>query len=87
MFTFGRGNHGQLGHGSKDNISIPRMLFFFKDKKAIDIAGGFYHSIVLVNSRGPKINSLSFDMKKLLSDPSRSDITFKVDTKMYHAHR
>lgn len=87
VFTFGRGNHGQLGHGSKDNISIPKIVSFFQDKKAIDIAGGFYHSIVLVNSRGPKLNSLSYDMKKLISDPSRWDITFKVGKEMFHAHR
>ena len=87
VFTFGRGNHGQLGHGGKDNISIPKIVSFFKDKKAIDIAGGFYHSIVLVNSRGPKLNSLSYDMKKLISDPSRWDITFKVGKEMYHGHR
>ena len=73
VFTFGRGNHGQLGHGTKDNISVPKLIHFFKDKKATDIAGGFYHTIVLVNNRGPKINSLSYDMKKLLSDPSRCE--------------
>ena len=71
VFTFGRGNHGQLGHGNKDNVAIPRLIYFFKDKKATDVAGGFYHSIVLINDRFPRMNSLSFDMRKLLTDPSR----------------
>mmetsp|Transcript_4539 Transcript_4539/g.4241 ORF Transcript_4539/g.4241 Transcript_4539/m.4241 type:complete len:155 (-) Transcript_4539:547-1011(-) len=87
VFTFGRGNHGQLGHGNKDNITVPRLIYFFKDKKATDIAGGFYHTIVLVNDRFPKVNSLSFDMRKLLEDPSRSDISFQVQKELFHANR
>jgi alpha-tubulin suppressor-like RCC1 family protein len=87
VFTFGRGNHGQLGHGNKDNITVPRLIYFFKDKKATDIAGGFYHTIVLVNNRVPKLNSISFDMKKLLKDSSRCDITFNVGNEVFHAHR
>lgn len=87
VFTFGRGNHGQLGHGGKDNITLPRLIYFFKDKKVTDVAGGFYHTIVLVNNRGPKINSLSFDMKKLLNDPARSDICFRVKNQIFHGHR
>ena len=87
MFTFGRGNHGQLGHGNRENIQVPRLIYFFKDKKATDIAGGFYHTIILVNDRYPRVNSLSFDMRKLLNDPSRCDVSFKVESEMYHANR
>jgi hypothetical protein len=54
----------------------------------IDIAGGFYHTIVLVKHKKNKgISQLSSDMKKIINEPSRADITFIVETKPLHAHR
>lgn len=90
VYTFGRGNHGQLGHGSTDDQKVPREVSGLHDKKVIDIAGGFYHTIVLVklkkNSQGA--SRLSSDMRKILNDPSRADVTFLLeDGKILHAHR
>ena len=51
MYTFGRGNHGQLGHGNVEDQKLPKMVATLYDKKVIDIAGGFYHTIVLVKPK------------------------------------
>jgi len=56
VFTFGRGNHGQLGHGNIENCYYPKFVQYLKDKRSIDIAGGFYHSIILARERSSKIS-------------------------------
>jgi BTB/POZ domain len=59
------------------------------DKKVIDIAGGFYHTIVLVKlKKNLGISKLSSDMKKIINEPSRADVTFVLEGgKVLHAHR
>jgi hypothetical protein len=58
------------------------------DKKVIDIAGGFYHTIVLVKHKKNRgISQLSTDMRKIINEPSRADVTFMVEGKPLHAHR
>lgn len=60
------------------------------DKKVIDIAGGFYHTVVLVKlKKNIGISKLSSDMKKIINEPSRADVTFVLENgKQYlHAHR
>ena len=45
MFTWGRGNSGQLGHGDNLNASLPKPLFFFDDDYVISQASaGWSHS-------------------------------------------
>ena len=51
IFTFGRGNHGQLGHGGCSDSKFPKLVSFFADKSVTEISGGFYHTIVLVKSK------------------------------------
>lgn len=64
------------------------MVPALHDKKVIDIAGGFYHTIVLVKNKNVKgISQLASDMKKIINEPSRSDVTFLVEGKPVHAHR
>lgn len=54
----------------------------------IDIAGGFYHTIVLVKHKKNRgVSQLSSDMKKIINEPSRADVTFVVEGKPLHAHR
>ena len=59
------------------------------DKKVIDIAGGFYHTIVLVKlKKNLGLSRLSSDMKKIVNEPSRADVTFILEQgKALHAHR
>jgi len=88
IYTFGRGNHGQLGHGNTDDQKLPKMISSLSDKKVIDIAGGFYHTIVLVkNRKARELCKLSSDMRKIVNDATRADVTFLLDGKPIHAHR
>ena len=69
---------------------MPREVSGLHDKKVIDIAGGFYHTVVLVklkkNTSGA--SRLSSDMRKILGEPSRADVTFVLEEgKVIHAHR
>lgn len=58
------------------------------EKKVIDIAGGFYHTIVLVkNKKVKEISLISTDMKKIVNEPQRADVTFIVEGKPVHGHR
>jgi hypothetical protein len=64
------------------------MVAAVYDKKVIDIAGGFYHTIVLVkNKKHRGVSQLSSDMKKIINEPSRADVTFILEGKPLHAHR
>lgn len=64
------------------------MVAALHDKKVIDIAGGFYHTIVLVKHKKLRgVSQLSSDMKKIINESSRADITFIVDGKPCHGHR
>ena len=54
VYTFGRGNHGQLGHGNIEDQKLPKMVASLMDKKVVDIAGGFYHTIVMAKPKKRK---------------------------------
>lgn len=51
VYSWGGGgqnkNKGQLGHSNKKDLPVPHLIQFFKDKRAIKIACGDYHSMVL----------------------------------------
>lgn len=64
------------------------MVASLMDKKVIDIAGGFYHTIILVkNKKVKEVNKISNDMKKIVNEPARADVTFLLEGKPVHAHR
>ena len=68
VYTFGRGNHGQLGHGNTEDQKLPKQISGLHDKKVIDIAGGFYHTIVLVKlKKNLGQSKLSSDMRKIIN--------------------
>ena len=88
VFTFGRGNHGQLGHGNIFESHLPKQVAGLKNKKAIKIAAGFYHTVVLVDQSSTKIpGSLSSAMEKLFKNPSRADVKFSIEGKSIHCNR
>ena len=51
VYSWGGGgqnkNKGQLGHSNKKDLPVPQLISFFKDKKAVKVACGDYHSMVL----------------------------------------
>ncbi|KAK3924364.1 Ultraviolet-B receptor UVR8 [Frankliniella fusca] len=50
VFTWGWGVHGQLGHGSVENYSIPSVVFAFEGQVVSAVGGGHAHSLFLLSS-------------------------------------
>ncbi|KAL6845454.1 hypothetical protein ACP4OV_024949 [Aristida adscensionis] len=44
VFTWGRGTHGQLGHGNVDNIPRPKFVEFLENHKVTCVSAGWNHS-------------------------------------------
>ncbi|XP_061577145.1 E3 ISG15--protein ligase HERC5-like [Cololabis saira] len=51
VFTFGSGQHGQLGHNSLQNELCPRLVAELWGAKVIKIACGRHHTLVLTDVR------------------------------------
>lgn len=47
LYVFGRNNHGQLGTGDIDEKHLPHPVDAFVGQRVIQVAAGFYHTIVL----------------------------------------
>ena len=47
LYTFGFGQHGQLGHRSSQNQFSPRLVKDLLAKPIVSIAAGWNHSLVL----------------------------------------
>ena len=45
LYTCGKGSQGQLGHGGKVNLAVPRVVGGI-DGAVMGMAGGEYHSLV-----------------------------------------
>jgi regulator of chromosome condensation len=50
VYSFGRGNYGQLGHGGEDDSLIPKRIMTLSGKSIIQIACGDHHSLALSKS-------------------------------------
>ncbi|CAI2364429.1 unnamed protein product [Moneuplotes crassus] len=85
VYTFGRNCHGQLGNNTKISEFIPTQLKEIEHRKVIQVAAGFYHSVLLVSQS--QEDELANDLKSLLNNQEFSDITFVVEGKRIHAHR
>ncbi|XP_006644799.1 ultraviolet-B receptor UVR8 isoform X1 [Oryza brachyantha] len=44
VFTWGRGTHGQLGHGDMENIPHPKFVKFFENYSITCVSAGWNHS-------------------------------------------
>jgi alpha-tubulin suppressor-like RCC1 family protein len=44
VFTWGKGAHGRLGHGSEDNEVLPRRVESLRKSNIVSIAAGYDHS-------------------------------------------
>ena len=45
LYAWGQGDSGQLGHGGKDDLAVPRVVGGIEET-VVGMAGGSYHSLV-----------------------------------------
>eukprot|EP01116_Phalansterium_solitarium_P019257 TRINITY_DN5320_c0_g3_i1.p1 TRINITY_DN5320_c0_g3~~TRINITY_DN5320_c0_g3_i1.p1 ORF type:complete len:463 (-),score=215.22 TRINITY_DN5320_c0_g3_i1:406-1794(-) len=50
VYAFGRGRHGQLGLGSKEDCNVPRLIHALSGRKAVVIGAGDFHSLILASA-------------------------------------
>ena len=53
VFTWGLGDHFQLGHGRADNESVPKEVEVLSKVKIVDLALGDYHMLALDEAGNP----------------------------------
>lgn len=52
VFSWGRGDHGALGHGDTDSNSMPRVIPLFNALRVVQVAAGLWHVLVLTELDG-----------------------------------
>ncbi|XP_070185594.1 probable E3 ubiquitin-protein ligase HERC4 isoform X2 [Littorina saxatilis] len=52
MFTFGAGSYGQLGHGSSDDVIVPRQVMELTGSQVTQVACGRRHSLAHIAKSG-----------------------------------
>jgi secretion-regulating guanine nucleotide exchange factor len=50
VYSWGWSEHGQLGHGNTQNLSVPTLIKFFVGQKVLRIYAGGGFSIALLQS-------------------------------------
>ncbi|KAL3671548.1 hypothetical protein V7S43_003465 [Phytophthora oleae] len=91
VFPFGRNNHGQLGLETAVDCLSPQLISTLRNKNVIKIAAGFYHSVCVVGTSEGETSTkgsgtLSQDLRRMLNNPTRSDVTFVVQGRPLFAH-
>uniref|UniRef100_A0A7S2RFP8 BTB domain-containing protein n=1 Tax=Mucochytrium quahogii TaxID=96639 RepID=A0A7S2RFP8_9STRA len=90
VFGTGRNNHGQLGTSSENDSMIPVKVHGLSNYRVTSIGAGFYHSVCLTEpdtSQQHPTSTLSSDLRNMLNNPARSDVTFHVEGRPIYAHR
>jgi RCC1 and BTB domain-containing protein len=84
LYTWGDGEDGRLGHGSKGNICFPCVVESLIGHKVVDISSSYAHSVALVNSK----RSNAMKRKAMVNDETCSDIVFLLkDGERVHANK
>ncbi|GLE10036.1 hypothetical protein PINS_up022010 [Pythium insidiosum] len=90
VYPFGRNNHGQLGLETAVDCAAPQVIPSLRGHFVRKVAAGFYHSVCLVGQHSQPAErsrgSLSWDLRRMLNNPCRSDVKFIVDGKVLYAH-
>eukprot|EP00941_MAST-03F_sp_MAST-3F-sp1_P001907 g1907.t1 len=99
VYAFGRNNHGQLGTGTTIDCDVPMNVKIEMPPgcSVVAIAAGFYHSVFLTaleqsaiasrDRKGGGGSSLVWDLRALVNQEARSDVTFIVEGRPIYAHR
>ncbi|CAH0475830.1 unnamed protein product [Peronospora belbahrii] len=92
VFPFGRNNHGQLGLETLVDCLSPQLISSLLSKTVMKVAAGFYHSVCLVGTSERTtqltkgIGTLSVDLRRMLNNLARSDVSFLVEDRRFFAH-
>jgi len=91
VWSFGNGDHGKLGHGDVDKVTLPKRVEGLVGKKVCRVASYNEHTAALAApDDGPvplPSSSLIENFRALVDNPMFSDVTFIVEGKRIHAHR
>eukprot|EP01084_Bolivina_argentea_P049727 91451_1 len=71
VYSVGRNNSGQCGHGTSKNVCIPKMIKAFKKYKIIKIKCGAYHSYAMSKNNKHFLWGSNFDNQCIVSVTSR----------------
>ena len=88
VFTFGWGEHGQLGHGNRDSCDHPQKVQALATKRVVQIAAGLCHTIVLSNEGeafsfgGGSMGRLGHGTEQMESLPRRIDAL--LEKRVFH---
>ncbi|KAF1783555.1 Regulator of chromosome condensation 1/beta-lactamase-inhibitor protein II [Phytophthora cactorum] len=52
VYSWGRGEHGVLGHGDTESSSVPRVLKIFNSVRVTGVSAGLHHVLVLTELDG-----------------------------------
>ncbi|XP_061578743.1 probable E3 ubiquitin-protein ligase HERC4 [Cololabis saira] len=84
VFTFGSGQHGQLGHNSLRDERRPRLVAELWGAKATKIACGRYHTLVLTDSK--KVYSFGCDAQGQLGRGEESHPSVPLPVQLPHGN-
>ncbi|XP_030587326.1 probable E3 ubiquitin-protein ligase HERC3 [Archocentrus centrarchus] len=82
VFTFGSGQHGQLGHNSLQDELRPRLIAELWGSKVTKIACGSYHTLVLTESK--KVYSFGCNKQGQLGHGEKSHPSVPLPVQLPH---